>query len=212
MYEHILVPTDGSDVALQAATQAVELAAAIGASVHALYVVDASAVGFVRPADLDDDSVRTSLRETGERAVADVAELAEAAGVPVETSVVVGRPAEEIRAAAEGAVDLVVMGTHGRSGVDRFLLGSVTERVVRSSTVPVLAVPTLEGVPVDSEEAAAERAIEAAEADGYEVAGLRDDPYRERTTWVVPVSTVGEGIVNVHIDAASGAARTARIE
>jgi len=61
--------------------------------------------------------------------------------VPLETTTVEGSPAREIvdHAASIGA-DLVVMGTHGRSGVDRLLLGSVAERVVRSSPVPVLTV------------------------------------------------------------------------
>lgn len=141
MYDRILLPTDGSEVAESAAAHAVDLAATTGAQLHVLSVVDAEAVGLVASSSLDADEVRTSLRHAGEEATATVAEAAEAAGVEVVEAVEVGVPDEAIRDyAAAHDVDLVVMGTHGRRGVDRFLLGSVTERVVRSSDAPVLVV------------------------------------------------------------------------
>jgi nucleotide-binding universal stress UspA family protein len=95
------------------------------------------------------ESVDRLLREDAEAAVARVAEIAErvAPAVPVETVVAEGKPSQEIvrYAEAEGC-DLVVMGTHGRGGIDRLLLGSVAESVIRASSIPVTAVP------VDSEQ------------------------------------------------------------
>ena len=212
MYDRILLPTDGSEVAEAAAAHAVALAAATGATLHVLSVVDAEAIGIVTPVALDVDEVRTSLRRAAEEATAAVAEAAESAGVDVVEAVEVGVPDEEIRDyAAANDVDLVVMGTHGRGGVDRFLLGSVTERVVRGSAVPVLAVPPAGADPVLTAEDAIDRARVAVEAEGGEPGPLREEPYRERTTWVVPLELAGGGSVNVHVDAASGAVRTAKL-
>ena len=212
MYDRILVPTDGSDVAEAAAAHAVALAADSGAEVHVLYVVDADAIGLVRPSQLDADELASSMEAEGETVVASVAAAAEDAGVEAVTAIRAGVPDEEITDyATEADVDLVVMGTHGRSGLGRFLLGSVTERVVRGSRVPVLAVPPGEAEAVLTAEEAIERATDAVEAEGETVAGLRDDPYRERTTWVVPVDLAEGGVVNVHVDATTGRVRTARL-
>lgn len=212
MYERILVPTDGSALATAAARQAVDLAALAGAEVHALYVVDADAIGFAEPAQIDVEEVRSSLRIQGEEATAAIGELAEAAGVRVVDEVRVGAPAEEILEYGRQAdVDLVVMGTHGRSGLARFLLGSVTERVLRAAPVPVLAVPPEDLTPVTDEHEAIERATTAAEAEGYEIAGPGGEPYRERKTWIVPLDIEGGGHLNVHVDATSGEVRTAKI-
>ena len=212
MYDGILLPTDGSEVAESAASHAVALAAATGAKLHVLYVVDAEAIGLVTPVTLEVDEVRTSLRQAEEEATAAVAEAAEAAGVDVVEVVEVGLPDEVIRDyTGENDVDLVVMGTHGRRGVDRFLLGSVTERVVRGSRVPVLAVPPAGEDPVLTAEDAIDRARAAVEAEGGEPGPLRDAPYRERTTWVVPLELADGGSINVHVDAATGTARTARL-
>jgi nucleotide-binding universal stress UspA family protein len=90
------------------------------------------------------ESVDRLLREDAETAVARVREIAERmdAGVPVDTAVVEGKPSREIVRYAEGeGCDLVVMGTHGRGGIDRLLLGSVAESVIRASSIPVTAVP-----------------------------------------------------------------------
>ena len=139
MYERILVPTDGSDLVGRAVDEAVELAAQVGASVHALYVVDNR--GYSTLPDTKWLTVEEALTEEGEEAVAAVAERAERAGVDVETTVETGIPHQVILDyAANEAVDVVVMGTHGRTGLEHFLLGSVTEKVIRSADVPVLVV------------------------------------------------------------------------
>ncbi len=138
MYDDILVPTDGSPAAAAAIDHAVDLAERYGARLHALYVVDATAFASV---DAGSEMVVDALEQEGEQAVEVVREQGEAAGLEVQTTIVSGTAYRSIidYIEAEG-VDLVVMGTHGRRGVERFLLGSVTERVVRSADVPVLTV------------------------------------------------------------------------
>jgi nucleotide-binding universal stress UspA family protein len=145
MYDTVLVPTDGSDTARRAADRAVDVASRYGATVRALYVIDSADLGLTTPADPHSSRLKRTLREAGDRAVAAVADAAEEAGVAVETDVVVGVPHAAILASVEETgADLVVMGTHGRTGLARAFLGSTAERVVRRSPVPVLVVPPTE--------------------------------------------------------------------
>jgi len=138
VYENVLVPTDGSPATDHAVEHALDLATRYGARVHALYVVDTAAVASL---ETGSEVVLDSLQEEGERAVERVAAAAADAGVEATTHVVSGPPARRIVSfAEEEGMDVVVMATHGRRGVERFLLGSVTERVVRTSDVPVLTV------------------------------------------------------------------------
>ncbi|KAB1189006.1 MULTISPECIES: universal stress protein [Haloferax] len=136
MFDHILVPTDGSTHAERAAEYAVDLAAKYSAALHVLYVVD------VRTTHADTPVTDDDLETRGEAAVEVIAELAAARDVPVETEIRVGLPAETIvDYSDERNADLVVMGTHGTSGLERYLIGSVAERVVRLSDAPVMCVP-----------------------------------------------------------------------
>jgi nucleotide-binding universal stress UspA family protein len=138
MYTEILLPSDGSDAAAVATEHALDLARRYDARLHVLYVVDQSAVGGMMS---ESTLVASALETEGTEVVEAVAQLAGDHGVDVVTSVVTGHPSRAILDyAKEHDVDLVVMGTHGRSGIDRYLLGSVTERVVRRADVPVLAV------------------------------------------------------------------------
>ncbi|MFB6354387.1 MAG: universal stress protein [Halobacteriales archaeon] len=150
MYDRILVPTDGSAGTRRAVDHAIRLAEAHGATLHGLYVVNtASYASFSMETAWE--GIGDMLRDEGEAAVAAVEERAEAAGVPVETAVLEGSPSREIvRYAEDQGCDLIVMGTHGRGGIDRLLLGSVAERVVRASEVPVLTVRV--GAGEDTEE------------------------------------------------------------
>ena len=140
MYETILVPTDGSDGTAEALRHAVYLAECHGAGLHALHIVDR------RPYLMADDDVQDhvleTLREAGEAAVAAIEAEATAAGIEVETVVREGIPDKDIiRYAEEAGADVIVMGTHGRTGRDKLAtLGSVTERVVENASVPVLVV------------------------------------------------------------------------
>ncbi|WP_251343684.1 universal stress protein [Haloplanus halophilus] len=146
-YERILVPTDGSDGVERAIEHAVEVATIHGATVHGLYVLNADAyAGLAMESSWE--SVDSLLREDAEAAVARVREIATEMGegddpaVPVRTAVVEGKPSREIVNYAEDEdCDLVVMGTHGRGGIDRLLLGSVAESVIRASSIPVTTVP-----------------------------------------------------------------------
>ena len=138
MYHDILVPTDGSDASAAAVEHAVSLASQYDARMHALYVVDTGSYGLLEEGA---SVVVDALREEGRNAVDSIETAAAAADVDVETAVVEGTVHRSILDyAAEADADLIVMGTHGRRGIDRYLLGSVTERIVRSAPVPVLTV------------------------------------------------------------------------
>ncbi len=139
MYDCILVPTDGSREVERALEYAFELARTHDATIRSLYVVNAAGYGGL-PMETALDGVSDALRDEGRAAVDRVEELAPA-DVTVETKVLDGAPSQVIVEEADPAeCDLIVMGTHGRGGIDRLLLGSVTERVVRRASVPVLTV------------------------------------------------------------------------
>lgn len=141
MFDTILVPTDGSENAERALEHATMLADVYEASVHGVYVVNLTyAADF--EGGIDSESVRRALEREGEQAVGSLESACAENGIDVTTEVLNGRPASQIAAyAEENDVDLVVMGTQGRSGVSRLLLGSVTESVLRHSGLPVLTVP-----------------------------------------------------------------------
>ncbi|SHG85005.1 universal stress protein [Halobaculum gomorrense] len=138
MYNDILVPTDGSPAADAAVEHAVTLAARFDATLHALYVVDATAYSGI---EAGTDIVAEALETEGEDAVARISTAADEADIPVVEAVVSGIAYRSILEYADDHdIDMIVMGTHGRRGLDRYLLGSVTERVVRSANQPVLTV------------------------------------------------------------------------
>ncbi|ARS90866.1 universal stress protein [Natrarchaeobaculum aegyptiacum] len=142
MYETVLAPTDGSDRSLAALEHAIDLANRYDATLHTQYVVESSPAF---DAEIDEETERDiygSLIEAGERAVEEVAAEANSQGLDdVETAVDRGAPHEEILTYVEdNDVDIVVMATAGRTGSSRELIGSVAERVVRSSPVPVVTV------------------------------------------------------------------------
>jgi nucleotide-binding universal stress UspA family protein len=138
MYDRILVPTDGSAGVERAVDHAVSLAAEHDAAVHAIHVVNTANFAAM-PLEASVEGVEDMLRDDAEAAVRAVVDRAEAAGVTAETVVADGTPSNEIvRYAEEEDCDLIVMGTHGRGGIDRLLLGSVAEKVVRAADVPVM--------------------------------------------------------------------------
>ncbi|ESP87522.1 universal stress protein [Candidatus Halobonum tyrrellensis] len=141
MFDTIVIATDGSDSVGRAVDVALDLAEKFDAAVHALYVVDSGEV------DSSPEAVRTDMRnalqERGGSAIVDVQKRS--AG-DVTAVVREGRPPNEIGDyAREIDADLVATGTRGRHGENRFLIGSVAERVVRTCPVPVLTVRQLEG-------------------------------------------------------------------
>jgi nucleotide-binding universal stress UspA family protein len=133
MFDNILVPTDGSDCAQAAVGYAADLASRYDAEVHALCVVDSRTLENAPQYD----QIKKEREEVAERTCNDIS----VSGVPVEQAVRTDVPHKAIlRYTTEQDIDLVVMGTHGRTGVERYLLGSVTEKVVRLSDVPALTV------------------------------------------------------------------------
>jgi nucleotide-binding universal stress UspA family protein len=138
MYDRIVVPTDGSEGMARVLEHAADLARAHDAGLDFVYVVNTAAFANL-PMETSWEGVRESLKEEGEAALEGAERAAE--GVPTERHVLEGSPAREIVAYAErSGADLVVMGTHGRGGINRILVGSVAERVVRTAPMPVLTV------------------------------------------------------------------------
>lgn len=137
MYDRILVPVDGSEPSERAVSEAINLARSFDADLVFLYVVDVEAVSI----DSYAGDVLERLEAHGKEAVANAEERADDAGVTAVTVVREGIPHRVITDVAnEEDASMVVMGTHGRTGLGHVLLGSVTERVIRSSPVPVLTV------------------------------------------------------------------------
>ncbi|NMB86706.1 MAG: Universal stress protein [Methanosaeta sp. PtaB.Bin018] len=152
MFKKILIATDGSKHSEHAAKFGVDLAQLSNGSVTICYVADVG--GYLPPGSIPfgdvgyyaiDPAVFNSLRdmamEAGEKAAARIEELATAAGVLSESKVLEGDPASEIlRLAREQSMDIIVIGSIGKTGLEKFLMGSVAEKVVRNSPVPVLVV------------------------------------------------------------------------
>lgn len=137
-FRRILVPTDGSERSRIALDRALELAQLTQGSVTGIFVVDqASFMGV--PAGIEWDTLTQALQAEGRRALAELETAARAKGVPVETHLVEGHPAQRIVEAA-ARFDLVCMATLGRTGFAHLLLGSVAERVIRHAPCPVLVV------------------------------------------------------------------------
>jgi nucleotide-binding universal stress UspA family protein len=143
MFKRILVPTDGSELTGRAVATAIGLAKTLGAEIYTLCVKEPFPYGAVAemqptpPQEFFDAQERTAARHV--RAVADACE---SAGVVCHATTVEGlQPWEAIVAhAAEQRCDLLVMGSHGRSGLASLFLGSETNDVLKHTTVPVLVV------------------------------------------------------------------------
>lgn len=144
MYQKLLVATDGSDLSRTAVLSAIDLAAALGAELVALYVVPRYPVSYFEGGITISvqDIARTEKQwsDKGQAVVDAVQQEAQARGVRVKPVVVQSDlVAESIMSAAQKhACDLVVMASHGRKGIQRVLLGSETQHVLTHSTVPVL--------------------------------------------------------------------------
>ena len=143
MYQHILVPTDGSDISQKAIAQAVALARALGSTLYTLSVRDpfpyasVTEIQTVSPQEFIDAQERIARLR-----VAAVAETCRAAELACETHVVEAEHPWEaiIDCARQHACDLIVMASHGRRGVSALLLGSETQKVLTHTTIPVLVV------------------------------------------------------------------------
>ena len=140
MYETVLFPTDGSEAASEAASHAIDLANKHDAAMHILYVVDHERVSQMAP-KLGSDHIKGTLQEEGERITDVVADAASSAGLDTVVSIREGAPGETITDYADDIdADTIVMGTNGRTGMDRLLMGSVAERVIQNTELPVMTV------------------------------------------------------------------------
>jgi len=144
MYQRILVPIDGSATSERALQEAIKLAAG-KAQLRLVYVVEEAypldAEGY---AYIDYSELQEAVRKTGERTLAQAAVKVRRSGITAETTLL-DVPGERVASvidneALKWKADLIVIGTHGRSGLSRMLLGSVAEDVVRGASIPVLLV------------------------------------------------------------------------
>lgn len=150
MFKNILVPLDESDLSERALPVAKELAGLLGATIHLLEAVQPQAELFSTPdsavsSQYDVGAIKESTAVQTRNArtyLAKVAGICKSEGLKVWTEVREAPPPKSIKEYALGnEIDLIVMSTHGRSGIHRMLIGSVTDRVVRSVEVPVLVIP-----------------------------------------------------------------------
>ena len=152
MYQQILLPLDGSELAERALAPAQAMARAFKARLHLFQALSyAEEFDLMRGAEygaLSEEYISRMLEEvaaaqSGKAAayLADKAAALTAAGVEVVTAYETGSPAEKILDYAQAAaIDLIVMSTHGRGGLRRLLVGSVTDRIIRAGNCPVLVV------------------------------------------------------------------------
>ncbi|MDR0524231.1 MAG: universal stress protein [Candidatus Methanoplasma sp.] len=137
-FQRILIPTDGSEFTKDAVERGLSLAAMSGGSVTALYVIDQSA--YSNPhVDAAVANAHDTLEREGACATGYVADRGREMGVPVEAKVLEGTPSKVIiRESKE--YDAVVMGTLGRTGISKLLMGSVADKVIRGAECPVMVV------------------------------------------------------------------------
>jgi len=145
MYKRILVPVDGSQTSELALREAVRFAGDQKAELRIIYVVE-EIVPMWDVELLNLNEIRQAVRETGQRTLQQADAAARAGGVKVQTTLVEASPPGThaasmiVEQAKAWPADLIVMGTHGRRGVDHLLMGSVAEGVARISPVPVLLI------------------------------------------------------------------------
>jgi nucleotide-binding universal stress UspA family protein len=147
MYRHILVAVDGSKIAYQALEHAIRLAKLTHAKIFAIYVVDYPST-FYESEIFSMELFHTEIVNEAKTVLDKVKSHLERSGIPSEVRIIdSGSVGKSIAAEIEDTVralkiDLVVMGTHGRRGFQRLMLGSVAEAFIRRASVPVLLIPT----------------------------------------------------------------------
>lgn len=195
MYDRILVPTDGSTGTAHVALHAIELAEIHGATLHTLHVIDAAVTGHLTDAGVATESLDSRARQ----AVETVERMADSHGVDCHTAIREGTPAETILDYAhDEGIGLIVAGTHGRSGVKRHLVGSVTERLVRHASCPVLTVRLPDtDVTVEAEDHARRLIEETLDEEGHDATDI--DIERQLSVWVAHAETE-TGTLVVYLD------------
>jgi nucleotide-binding universal stress UspA family protein len=140
-FGRILVPVDGSEVAKKAATKALAIAKSTDIEVLALHVLTIPGIPtlYAYPTEIPYQQLHDLLRREGRSYLEEIEKLGTEMGVNVSTKLVDGHPAEEILKEAKED-DLIVIGSKGRTALDRLLMGSVAENVVRHAPCPVMIV------------------------------------------------------------------------
>lgn len=140
MYKKILVPTDGSEFAQKTEKHALFLAKTTGADIYALSVTENN---FVNGLPLDDEVYQLNqlLKQRSEDNIKEFEEMDETSGIKFHGIIREGSPAKTIlEVAKEEDIDLIVIGSSGKSGFDRFIMGSVAEKVVNAAKCAVLVI------------------------------------------------------------------------
>jgi nucleotide-binding universal stress UspA family protein len=145
MYQRLLVPVDGSPCSLRGLEEALALARVTGGRIRLVHVIEEPLVALGADGAIDASVDLVALaREAAERVLAEALDTVRQAGVPVDDALLDtfdGRVCDLVVDAARAwPADLVVIGTHGRRGVGRLLLGSDAEQILRRCPVPVLLV------------------------------------------------------------------------
>ena len=143
MFKNILVPVDGSPTAALAIDKAIALAMAFDSAVTAIYVIDPYPfTGVGTDYAYGQAQYLTAATAEANEAIKEAKQAFEAAGVAVKTALVEGHAVYKgiLETAESGGADLIVMGSHGRRGIEKLMLGSVAQRVVSHAHVPVLVV------------------------------------------------------------------------
>jgi len=219
MFDRILFPTDGSEGADVVFDRVLDIAETHGSTVHVLYVADTTQDSVTRVGG----NVVDVLEREGETIVEATAERAAERGIPTVTDTLQGGVAATIDAyVGEYGIDLVAMPTRGRTGLERLLLGSTTDRVLRDSTVPVLTLDPVDDsttypaggvlVPTDGSagaEAALEFSAELAAATGATLHVLCVVDESERT--VESSADAGDGRASDVVEAATSVAEDAGV-
>lgn len=144
MFKHLLISTDGSSLGNKAAKAGIELAHALGAKVTAYYAIEQLQMiadeGYMMMDQKMFDRLEASARAAGQKRVDAIGKMAKAAGVPFASVVTNASTAYEgiIDAAKKRKCDVIFMASHGRRGVSRLMMGSVTQKVLAHSRIPVV--------------------------------------------------------------------------
>jgi len=138
VYKSILVPFDGSEFSKKAITRACQLSKIDGSSITALYVIPKyeEMVEFFRTA-----SIKKSLYQEADKIINGAASIASSLGITIQKEIVEGHSADNIiETTKKQNNDLIIIGSHGYSGIDKALIGSTTERVITNASCPILVV------------------------------------------------------------------------
>ena len=143
MFKHVLISTDGSPVSNKAAKAGVALARALGAKVTAYYAIEPMQPIYVEDYGFDQaviEGIEDSARQAGQKRVDAIGKMAKAAGVPFASVVTKANTAYEgiVDTARKRKCDVIFMASHGRRGLSKLIMGSVTQKVLMHSKIPVV--------------------------------------------------------------------------